>query len=200
MTSKQNEFKNVLGIVMCGGMSSRMGTDKGLMKQEGKYWAEIIAEKFSRLGIEYVFSINASQKMSYHNAMGYDKIFIEDNQSVFQGPLKGLMSVHEKYSDKNLIPIACDMIFFKEELLASELVNYTSDISPNPMAFKRVNSNFFETFGAIYTVQLLSELNLENETSKDLSLQKLLNSAATHIIATNDSKSFINLNAPKDLF
>lgn len=184
---------------MCGGMSSRMGTDKGLMKYKGKYWAEIIAEKFLKIDINFVFSINAAQKINYQIALGADKLFILDGYLHFKGPLKGLMSVHEKYSEKNLLPIACDMIFFKETLLEYALQNYSSDISQNPVAFKRVNSNFFETFGAIYPNQLLSSINSETENSDNLSLQKLLNSAATHIIETTDSKSFTNLNFPKDL-
>src|SRR5258706_151687 len=55
----------MIGIVLCGGQSTRMRKDKGLLISQGKRWAEIIKEKFSEISIPSVLSINPAQKKKY---------------------------------------------------------------------------------------------------------------------------------------
>jgi molybdenum cofactor guanylyltransferase len=51
----------MLGIVLCGGQSSRMGTDKGMIDTNGKRWASVARDKLATLGIAVKFSVNARQ-------------------------------------------------------------------------------------------------------------------------------------------
>ncbi len=191
---------NILGIVMCGGMSTRMGTDKGLLKHKGKYWAEIVADKFLMINMPYVFSINAKQEEKYKLALGEDKNFeIDIKNSQFQGPLKGLMSVHKNYLDKDLIPIACDMIFFNQKKLERLLVANSKSSMESNFSFIFNNSDYCEPFGAIYKAKYLSKIEKEDKLLEGLSLQKLLHQGATSFISTGDKKSFSNFNKPEDL-
>ena len=39
----------MLGIVLCGGNSSRMGSDKGLLNLQAKTWAQTSIDKFASI-------------------------------------------------------------------------------------------------------------------------------------------------------
>ena len=46
------------GLILCGGKSSRMGTDKGLLKLEANTWAQTAVDKLSELSIPVKLSVN----------------------------------------------------------------------------------------------------------------------------------------------
>ena len=52
---------NLIGVVLCGGKSSRMGSDKGLLKLNDKTWAELAVKKMEQLRIPVYVSINETQ-------------------------------------------------------------------------------------------------------------------------------------------
>jgi len=47
----------MLGIILCGGESSRMGTDKGLLIKDQKTWTRATFEKLELLSIPVKISI-----------------------------------------------------------------------------------------------------------------------------------------------
>ena len=51
----------MLGVVLCGGQSSRMGTDKGLIKLNANTWAQAAVDKMLLLKLKVVLSVNATQ-------------------------------------------------------------------------------------------------------------------------------------------
>ena len=60
----------MIGVVLCGGQSRRMVTEKGLLMQAGETWARIVQHKFSALNIPVLFSVNAGQQQAYSNLFG----------------------------------------------------------------------------------------------------------------------------------
>ena len=55
----------MIGVLLCGGQSTRMGKDKGLLFSQKKTWAEIMREKFEQISIPSFLSINSAQKEEY---------------------------------------------------------------------------------------------------------------------------------------
>ena len=53
-----NNKANLLGVVLCGGESKRMGSDKGLLQLNGKTWSQHVAQKFHDQNLPVVVSIN----------------------------------------------------------------------------------------------------------------------------------------------
>ena len=51
----------MLAIILCGGRSSRMGTDKGLLKLEETTWVQSAAEKMKQLNLPVYISVNQDQ-------------------------------------------------------------------------------------------------------------------------------------------
>ena len=107
----------MLGVVLAGGQSSRMGSDKGLLMTNGKTWAQHAYDKLRKLDIPVVISINPFQESLY------DKIFpsellIDDLKAIdFKGPLAAVLSVHSKYPEEDLFVLACDMTDMETSML-----------------------------------------------------------------------------------
>jgi len=55
--------------VLCGGKSSRMGSDKGLMITQETYWAKEAAAKLKFLHTEIYFSVTSIQVEKYAAVM-----------------------------------------------------------------------------------------------------------------------------------
>jgi molybdopterin-guanine dinucleotide biosynthesis protein A len=60
---------NIIGVVLCGGKSSRMGNDKGLMITQETYWAKEAAVKLKILHSDIYFSVTSIQVEKYAAVM-----------------------------------------------------------------------------------------------------------------------------------
>jgi molybdopterin-guanine dinucleotide biosynthesis protein A len=100
------------GLVLCGGKSERMGTDKSLIA----YGNEPQLHKVHRMlaeGMENVFvSINASQASGIHGQYGTIADAAEFKNA---GPMTGLLSAFQKFPDKPFFVMGCDYPFFGGE-------------------------------------------------------------------------------------
>ena len=107
----------MIGVVLCGGQSKRMGSDKGLLTLHGKAWAQVALEKLEAINLPVVLSINKQQREVYH-AHFPATVLVEDNVTLaIGGPLCGLISVHLRYPQEHLLVLGCDMIAMQPEVL-----------------------------------------------------------------------------------
>ncbi len=53
------------GVILCGGKSTRMGSDKGLMQYQSITWAELAINKLAELNVPVVLSVNEQQYQLY---------------------------------------------------------------------------------------------------------------------------------------
>ncbi len=188
-TAIENSISNLLGVVLCGGKSVRMGTDKGLLLKESKPWATIVAQKFDALNMPYVVSVNDAQLANYARNFK-SEILIVDTQTI-PGPLRGLLTVHQQYPQKNLVVLACDMIDMKPQTIQSLINNFTTQQNFDFYAYH--NGDFWEPFCGIYSAKGLNSLILGNQT--DFSLQHILSSGLTQKNIILDIASFKNYNS-----
>jgi molybdenum cofactor guanylyltransferase len=112
------------GVVLCGGESTRMGTDKGLLEIQSKTWAEVAETKLAALGIPVVISINTKQHEQYSKIFQPEKLIPDQTAIDVKGPLLGLLSLHQILPEEDLIVLACDMIDMKTKLLQQLLAKY----------------------------------------------------------------------------
>ena len=112
------------GVVLCGGRSTRMATDKGLLEKDGLTWAEAAFKKLSLLKIPAVVSVNKSQVNNYSRIFSCAELIVDDESIPVKGPLLGLLSVHKNYSREDLLILACDMIEINRGLLNNLVDDY----------------------------------------------------------------------------
>jgi molybdopterin-guanine dinucleotide biosynthesis protein A len=185
----ENKYDNLLGIILCGGKSIRMGSDKGLLLKEGKPWSVRVAEKFIALNIPFVVSVNDAQALAYQNHFTVDNLVIDMVE--IPGPLRGILSVNKSYHKKDLLVLACDMIEMQIITIQKLLDNYLQ--FPDFDFYAYHNGKFWEPFCGIYTSKALA--NLKNENTEDFSMQHILNSGNTQKIEMVDKSSFANTNS-----
>lgn len=186
----KNNLTNLLGVVLCGGKSERMGTDKGLLTKEGKLWCNLVVQNFVTLNIPYVVSVNQTQTANY-KAFFSQNILIVDKQNG-AGPLRGLLTIHQQFPQKNLLVLACDMIDMQIETVKYLINNYTKQHNFDFYVYH--NGDFWEPFCGIYTANGLNGLILDNQT--DFSLQHILTTGLTQKNNILDKQSFKNYNRP----
>jgi molybdenum cofactor guanylyltransferase len=168
-------MKKLVGLLLCGGESKRMGTDKGLMKQGNKTWAETIYYQLQSLVETTLISINSTQIETYK------ELFPSQNQIMdvdFQvkGPLAGILSVYQQYNHNDFIVLACDMIDIKTNLLQEIITIYNSRQDEDFDAFVFQTEQGIQPLAAIYTSKLLEKVyNLVlNRQLRKMSLKHIL--------------------------
>ncbi|MGV3704680.1 MAG: molybdenum cofactor guanylyltransferase [Arcticibacter sp.] len=184
----------MLGVVLCGGESRRMGRDKGLLSAGSEAWAERAAFKLQMLGIPVLISINTSQIESYSLVFQSDQLIIDS--VVAKGPLRGLFSVHEEHPLEDLLLLACDMVDMDVATLQRLKESYVA----KPWEFDYYTyerEGFIEPLCAIYPARTLRLLRkrLQEGTLTQFSLQRLISQSNYMGIPVEDSRKFENYNS-----
>ncbi|MCC9137481.1 molybdenum cofactor guanylyltransferase [Pontibacter silvestris] len=184
-----------LGVVLSGGESKRMGRDKGLLPIHDTHWAKFIEQKLLALQIPVVVSVNSMQVESYSKLFSAEQLVV-DTVAV-EGPLKGLLSVHQKYPECDLLLMACDMI----EMETSTLNRLVQVYQANPLFDFCVyqQAEFAEPFGGIYTSDGLKNVmkKLACGTLTKFSMRSVLDTGNTKrvVLEHTNRNSFKNYNS-----
>lgn len=102
--------KNITGIILAGGKSSRMGSDKGLIYLNGKMFVEHVIEAMKPLVSDIIIVSNNSK----YNRFGYPRVEDDIKDS---GPLAGLYSGLKHTSAEFNLVLSCDIPLIKTEIL-----------------------------------------------------------------------------------
>ncbi|MBD0832743.1 NTP transferase domain-containing protein [Aestuariibaculum sediminum] len=183
------EKNNITGIILSGGKSSRMGSDKGLLYFNGKPFTQHIIEALEPL---------VSKIIIVSNTQDYDKFKYQRVKDVIEdaGPLAGLYSgLKTSKTEYNLV-LSCDIPLIKTEilrLLINQMDNNTEIIQ-------------FEAQGktmpliAIYKSSC-ADTFFELLKADERRLQYAVNQCKLKTInlATKYTNAIINVNTPNEL-
>ena len=187
-----NSKTSLLGVVLCGGESKRMGSDKGLLQLNGATWAEHIANKLKAQGLPVVFSINPSQQAAYSGVFLSEELIVDELP--MHGPLNGLLTAHQKFRQKDILLLACDLVEMDDSTLI-DLIEAYEKKEAEYFAFEE--NNFFQPLCAIYTSKGLSSLfqKVKSGILANYSFQHILNNSNTWRLHAASQNAFNNYNA-----
>jgi molybdopterin-guanine dinucleotide biosynthesis protein A len=191
----------MLDVVLCGGQSTRMGSDKGLLKYRSKTWAEVAVDKLQQFELRVIISINSNQFSGYSEIFS-PKILVEDDESLYlRGPLAALLTIHKKFPLEDLMVLACDMLLMETTLLKELLSQYKQHTSFD--AFIYTNNAEPEPLCGIYKANALNkifQLYQANQLTKHSMKYALEQINVYTIPLTNDKKKFFkNFNTSEEL-
>ncbi len=151
--SKEIHTQIVVGI-LAGGKSSRMGTDKTLLKLNGLSLLERTVGTALKTGYEVAVS-GCGQPEGW---LFPDVSFVQDTIP-HQGPIHGIVRLLERY-DRPVLAIGCDMPLITVELL-NWLIGQSSDhMQPDGLA--TLNSQkTIQPLLSIYNPEVLGQIDAE---------------------------------------
>ena len=159
---------NLTGLVVCGGKSARMGSDKSLLTYYKKPQRYHLYDMLSNFCSSVFISCSKDQ------AADSDLPYIYDAESFAdKGPAASLMSAFSIYPGNNFLIVGCDYPFIKNTDL-SEFLNYFSS-SSLAAAFYNETENLYEPLLGFYSAGSYSLLRYMFE-EEQYSLQYFLKS------------------------
>lgn len=197
----KNEDEKLLGVVLSGGQSTRMGSDKGLLISDRQTWTQIASILLQEICPSVVISVNKTQLKSYQSIFPSGQLIVDNNELLVKGPLLGLLSVHQMYPEKDIFLLACDMIHMKLPVLQELKKLYGEEKSREAFVF--INRDQPEPLCAIYKAPALSGIldKYKREEESRFSMKYILSSMNLFRIPLQESWSdyFLNINSPRDL-
>lgn len=181
----------VTGIILSGGQSTRMGTDKALLLLKGKTLLENAIEICNPVCNEILISSNNSE----HEKFGYK---IVPDEFTNCGPLSGIYSALKKSQTEWNFIISVDAAFVKPDFIHTLLNNANNFDAVVP----------YHNFGKEPLISMYNKsglrVMLEHLQSKNLKIHNLLNALNTKYINSQSwvekfPEIFRNLNRPDDL-
>ncbi len=100
---------NISALILCGGLSSRMGTDKGLKEDRGIPWAQLLYNCLSSLNIPTFLSVRLEQQELYSQRLPNIPLVVDGSLKQINGPVRGIISAHRKIPQQHLLVVPCDM-------------------------------------------------------------------------------------------
>ena len=188
---------DITGIILCGGKSSRMKTNKALLKLGNKTIIEIILDEMKKVLSDVVLSANECDDFAFLN------IPIVKDIRLNRGPLSGIYSaLKNSESSKNFV-VTCDL-----PLIDSRLIEYISKVeSDKKIIIPTINGIPQSLFGIysksvkdkIEEIYRLSEIDkLVKGSVYNLHQRVEVESIVIDHLQFYNDNMFLNMNTPDD--
>ena len=152
-------YNDITGFILAGGKSTRMGTNKSLLRIGGKTIIEHVVNLMKDLFNELILITNQQDEFSFLNLTMLEDIYKN------AGPLAGIHSalVHTQ-TEKNFI-ISCDMPLMSTDVI-KYLVEYPTE---KPITIARADGFIQQLCGVYYKslVPFIEEIIKNNSTVGD---------------------------------
>lgn len=180
---------NITGIILAGGKSSRMGTDKGLISYQNKPFVATIIQALEPIVTDIILVSNHSK----YDAFKYKRVpdLIEDS-----GPVAGIYTGLEFSKTTYNLVLSCDVPLVKTHLLK----RLVKEIEVGYDVVQFISKGKTTPLIALYKKQCaeLFKKELENDEKR---LQQVLNKlqVKTLSVLPEDEIYLKNINTPNEL-
>lgn len=194
--------RQITGIILCGGKSSRMRTNKALLKLGDKYMIEHVFETMSSVFSKVILITNTPEEYEFLRLQMFEDIY------KIGGPLAGIHSGLTFSKTKNNFIISCDMPMMTEQIV-EQIVNFDSD---KEIVLCKIDG-YLQTLTGVYSKSILPiienillnayESNSESHIKHSAKVRTLLDSVDYDVLEAKDlegykSEYFFNINTEED--
>ena len=178
----------IYGLVLSGGKSTRMGTDKGLIAYHGIPQREYLYQMLEKICDKTFMSIRKEQEAEIATIFN---TIVDEN--VFKGPFNGILSAHREYPDVAWLVLACDLPLIDEKSLR-ELIAARKG-SADATAFAQKENPLPEPLCAIWEPQALETAVTYLEQGNGSCPRKFLINSKTHLVFPENAQVLMNANS-----
>ena len=185
-------MEDITAVILAGGKSRRMKTDKALIKFNDKTLLENQIDLLNPIFNKIIISAN-SQKYSFANLQ-----IINDEQSDL-GPIGGILSVLKRVKTDYVFIISVDM-----PLITTDLIKHLISKKANYDIVLPVFNDKYEPTCAVYSRNCINTIE-KQILANDYKLKNFIEKSNTNFVEINENLEFynknlfVNLNSPKDL-
>lgn len=182
--------KDITGIILAGGKSSRMGTDKGFLLWKGRPFIQ-----HSILALKPVVSkLIIVSDHTYYDRLSYKRV-----RDIYPdaGPLSGLYSGLKASETKFNLVLSCDVPLINSSVIEKLVANYHNDVA----AVVCAADDKIMPLVALYhknCYQVCKDL-LDNGERRMMQLLAKLASVDYVLLDDDETKNVRNINSPADL-
>jgi len=188
------DLSKIVGLVLAGGRSTRMGTDKAEVILDNRTLLDQVSDRLKRQVETILINSNANHKTPY--------VTIPDQLADFQGPLAGILSgltfvKQHMPGATHLLSVPIDTPFFPEDLTQKLAAAATPKAG---IIVARSNGNLHPVF-ALWPVQLTDDLEAFLTESNDRRVKSFFARHPLTIVDFDETGGdpFFNINTPQDL-
>jgi len=185
---------NVTGIILCGGGSSRMGQDKGLMAFDGEPMVSQVAKGFT--GVKELL-LNCNQNVKKYESLGFQTFSDVQFSDIPSGagPLLGILSAMETANNDWLLFSPCDTPKLPSHYFEKMAQTASDQLAFSCVAFDGERRQFLHVllhkkFKESLMMYLLSGKRRTGEWLKSLK--------PVEVDFSDDKAGFVNINSMSD--
>ena len=189
---KKSIFTNTCGLVVIGGNSSRMGTDKSLLQYYAKPQRYHVYDMLGPLCEKIFISCNSLQA----GTIDVSYSFLPDKPEYNNiGPMAALLSAFDEFPNRNMLMIGCDYPFLTSDDLQQFLVCCKEE--NKAVSFYNETENMYEPLLAWYPYSSMIELK-KIHTTNQYSLQQFLRNTGAVKFYPHNKNSIISVDTNED--
>ncbi len=186
----------IAALILAGGKSSRMGTDKALVPYEGKPMLQRVYQVAAAC-TEQVYVLTPWIER-YQNILPSDCQYLIESQPG-KGPVNGLSEGLEQISADWILLLACDLPLLDIKIIQS-WINKLAQIPTSTLALVPQRSDIWEPMCGFYRKEVKTELDDFLKKGKR-SFQELLSGIEVEALNVDEKADLMlfNCNSPGDL-
>lgn len=179
------------GLVLAGGKSTRMGSDKGLIKYHSVPQQEHLYKLLEHTCDNVFLSVREEQQSVMDN---HFSIIVDQNE--YRGPFNGILSAHKSYPDVAWLVLACDLPLIDMEALKNLADSRNQKKLATSYATKK--TNLPEPLITIWEPEGLRKAITYLETSESTCPRKFLINSNVELVNPRHDEVLYNANSISD--
>ncbi|WP_299167547.1 NTP transferase domain-containing protein [uncultured Allomuricauda sp.] len=179
------------GLVLAGGKSTRMGSDKGLIKYHSVPQQEHLYKLLEHTCDNVFLSVREEQQSIMDN---HFSIIVDQNE--YRGPFNGILSAHKSYPDVAWLVLACDLPLIDLEALKNLADSRNQKKLATSYATKK--TNLPEPLITIWEPEGLRKAIAYLQTSESTCPRKFLINSDVELVNPKHDEVLYNANSISD--
>lgn len=107
----------ISSIILAGGKSTRMGTDKAFLKYNGRTFISLITEQLLRISDDVVVAIGEKDSATFESELADKRVLLINDEPYLDNPLGGILSGLGHTKHEYAFVTACDSPLLKLDVV-----------------------------------------------------------------------------------